>query len=98
MYLVKFEYNYADEFDVTGWRLMNQERMDKFNEGIEKAKYPRECYFGTNEALVLETKEDILSALEIIEINDMEANVLETLIGKSHGFVPYCSDWPSYDG
>jgi len=98
MYLVKFEYNYADEFDVTGWRLMNQERMDKFNEGIEKAKYPRECYFGTNKAFEIQNKEEILSAFEIIEINDMEANILKTIIGESHGFVPYCSDWPSYDG
>lgn len=88
-YLVKYEYDYADEFDVYGFELLDQDGIDKLNNRIENLTYPYESYFGTNEALLLENIEEIKYGLKIIKITYNDYISLEKLFGTRYGSFPY---------
>lgn len=93
-FLVKFNDNYADEFDLEGFWLEKAESKEEviilISNGFESErgnKYPVECYFGTNEYLQYNNIEDYLSVLNISEITKEEYDVLQKLFGGSFGQV-----------
>ena len=94
--LVKYEDNYADEFDIAGFKIFEtNDHYIKWSEEVEHAFYfddcdlvrtgPVEIYFGTNEFVSFETIKDYQKCLEVKEISAYEADLLESLIGADYG-------------
>lgn len=81
-YLVKFEADYADEFDVYGFRVMNESQFQEFTANLEKIKFPQEVYFGTNEAVEFESLDEYKRAFKSKEIDRNEHLVLKRLFGN----------------
>jgi hypothetical protein len=97
MLLVKFDDNWADEMDVSGFKLFDN--LDAWNAAIAGFKARMEIvdgedngyfevYFGTNEYIEYETVEEFLTRFDITEISDAAAAVIETLFpeAKSYGY------------
>jgi hypothetical protein len=84
-YLIKFSGDYADEFDVQGFRVLREDQYAEFVERVKNAQYPQEVYFGTNEYIEFYSASSYLSGLEVEEISDNEAEVLLGLFGDEYG-------------
>jgi hypothetical protein len=83
MLLVTGNFNYADEFDLSEWTTMT---VGEFKELVEKLKGQEdefEWYFGTNEQLIFENGEDLLSQLSFEKITDEQSDVLDKLFDGS---------------
>ena len=78
-YLLKYDDNYADEFDISGFRVYDEPGYDSFKERVKSAKYPQERYFGTNEFVEFDSAKDYLKRIDISEISEIEAKVLMKL-------------------
>jgi hypothetical protein len=82
-YLVIESNDYADEFDIEGFKVFKSENEESLEiQLIDDQEFPCEKYFGTNEAIEFETKEDFLESLSIVEITEEELKVLKKLFGK----------------
>jgi hypothetical protein len=82
-YLVKESSDWADEFDIEGFKIIEAESEEKVEEKlIDGRKFPCELYFGTNEAQEYETKEELLNDVEIVEISEEEVKVFEKFFGN----------------
>lgn len=84
-YLVAYDGNYADEFDVHFHTVMTEEELKKAKEDINtwEDDEEREFYFGTNEEIYI-IKEEVLECLDYAkEITDEENEVL-TRLGVDH--------------
>ena len=79
-YLVTIEADYADEFYVSAYAIMKQNRKDIFEKNINGLTEAREIYFGTNESIEV-TKDDY----EIKEITDEEATMIANVVGSEFG-------------
>ncbi len=91
-YLVKFQKDYADEFDVYGITAMTSyELLDYIKEvnGIDNNNYPVEYGFGTNESLIYESSKDIFEALTVIEITVEQYEFLNAAGLIQFGHFPY---------
>lgn len=79
-YLVKYNGNYADEFDVYFHQVMSEEELRITKQAIGRTNW--ECedfYFGTNEWIDVST-EDLLKWLQLAqEITPEQFKVLEDL-------------------
>lgn len=96
MILVKFDDNWADEMDVSGFKLFDN--LDAWNAAIAEFKEEREIdedvvennyfeiNFGTNEWNVYESLDDFLSNFEVIEISDTDAAVIEAMFPEAVKF------------
>jgi hypothetical protein len=71
-YLVKYEDNYADEFDIQGFRIFTEVELKAFKTLVKTAKYPQEVYFGTNESISYDSFTDY---------TEEEASLLTKLFG-----------------
>lgn len=100
MVLVKYDSNYADEFDVEGFIVMPQSEWLKHITGVEKhfQKWDSEhepdrwgnregieVYFGTNEQMIYEGFESYRRSFEVSELSDADYETLKRLFGKSYG-------------
>jgi hypothetical protein len=97
MYLVKFSSDWADEFTMEGFVIMNEEKFRHFMNCIENAEYPRESYFGTNEFFEFSSKEDVLECIEVKQISNDDVIVIKRHFNCGFGHMPSCSDWLSED-
>jgi len=87
MLLVKFDDNWADEMDVSGFKLFKSEQdwqkaIDKFKDELDiddEEDCCFEVYFGTNEENQYTSFSRFLRRFEVIHISDAEAAVLLTL-------------------
>lgn len=78
--LIKYDDNWANEFDVNGFFATTLEEWEKFINEVSKASYPQEVYFGTNEFIEFETFEDFYNKLTITKISEKEFNILSKLL------------------
>lgn len=96
-FLVKEDANWADEFDLQGFKVFESDSEDSLKSELlsefvadrcddDEDPFPTECYFGTNEAVVVESEEDFFNALTFVEISNDEYNCLIKLF-------PRCHDW-----
>jgi len=94
-YFVKLEKDWADEFDVKSLSVISEKDWKQFQEDINKYDgYPIECYFGTNEALLFESEQDIMHSLSPVEVSESEAELLKKVMkGKSFGQVDVFDVW-----
>jgi len=77
--LLKWEKDWADEFDMTGFRVLSDKIWGAFQIAVEKMEYPQDMYFGTNEEYVFENASAIMSGIKTLEINDEDIKVLKKL-------------------
>jgi hypothetical protein len=85
-YLVIENSNYADEFDLQGYKIIEAEsEQDLKNKILKDKEFPCEFHFGTNEATKFETEEELFEALTIKELTDIEAITLIDILGKRFG-------------
>ncbi|TFG99045.1 hypothetical protein E4H12_04075 [Candidatus Thorarchaeota archaeon] len=87
--LVTYNSNWADEMDIDGFYLTTQFRWDRFVERVNshfKDKDDYTYYIGTNEEIVYESVEMLLSDFKVEEITAEEATLVLKLFGKGFGF------------
>lgn len=94
-YLLKYDYNWADEADFRGFQLVDQKGLDAINKGIDEAYYPREHYFGTNEEIIFEDASEVREGIEVIEITHIDYETLKNLFGMGFGSTPDFVSWES---
>lgn len=92
-YLIKFDKDWADEFNVYGFKIFEQQEWDKLYKKLKKNKDKETSFgFGTNEGWDDETIQSFLDDLEIIEITEDEKTTLEKLFNDSFGVFPDFED------
>ncbi|MEK5036247.1 hypothetical protein MKY96_32880 [Paenibacillus sp. FSL R7-0302] len=85
LYLMKYSDNWADEMDVQGHCIINQNDMEYFIDSAEMVDYS-DFYVGTNEEITYKGKQSVLKAVKFIEITKEESEVLERLGLDDCGF------------
>lgn len=80
--LIKWEQNWADEFDMTGFQILSDEDYNRFIDRINNADYPVEASFGTNESYEFESIEDITRSIDAITLTEKEAETFSNLFGE----------------
>lgn len=93
MKLVKWEKDWADEFDMTGFELMSDEKYAKFERSLKVIEYPTEACFGSNESYEFERADDITSGITAMDITEEEGQTIRKLFHKfdkytSFGWTP----------
>ena len=79
-YLVKYNGNYADEFDVYFHQVMSEDELKELRESIGKTNWEyEEFYFGTNEWIDVNTIDLLEQLNNVISISDEEYKILEKL-------------------
>lgn len=71
-YIVYFDDNYSDEFDIGGFKVFNFEQYSKWQNCLEKKMFPMEYYFGTNEEVYFKSLEDYRNHLSVVSISKQE--------------------------
>ena len=92
-YLIKYEYNYGDEFDIEGFQILDENEMKDINEGIDKANYPKEYYFGTNEEIEWKNSKEVRDGITVTELTNTEYHILKNLFNGGFGKTPDFADW-----
>ncbi|MHA2280095.1 MAG: hypothetical protein ACXAC5_04365 [Promethearchaeota archaeon] len=84
--LVKFRDNYADEFDIEGWKIMCKESWDNYVKAMKKdVVWPQSKYFGTNEGIEWSDADEHLYCFKAIPITPEEEQIIVKVIGKRFG-------------
>lgn len=73
-FLVKENSNYADEFDIKGFKIFKAESEEILREEIKNKvldgdEFPLEKYFGTNEAIEINNEEELWQNISIEPIS-----------------------------
>lgn len=84
--------SWADEFDLSGYQLVQAETEDAALQVCadgydidDPDEYPIELYFGTNESQTYSNKNELMQDIEIKEITEQEYNVISKVLGDSFG-------------
>lgn len=86
-YLIEYDDNYADEFDVSGFRIV--ENIHSWNNEIDNLSENDYSYcFGSNEVIEYYSSEDFCNALRITKISDEQYDTILKLFGESYGLFP----------
>lgn len=93
MWLVKFDANWADEFDIYGFRLLTDGEKEHWDKTVvEKADEGFEWNFGTNEGFEDETVESFSHNYSFAKIEDEAVETIMSNFGKEFGHFPYLPD------
>lgn len=83
--LVKWSSNYADEFDVDGFVLMDESVWNEAKEKIPKYEDEISIGFGTNEEIEYSNGQEFFNDLSAQVLSNLEAGIIEQTIGGSFG-------------
>lgn len=93
--LVRFNDNWADEFDCDGFTIMSEKEWKNYKKLANKVIWPREIGFGTNEHFEYDSAQDYLSAFIRRRITKSEEALIrkifhiKTRLGSSSfGIIP----------
>lgn len=93
--MLKGAFDWADEFDVYGLEMVTEEQWNWTNKLLDSLDYPFTQYFGTNQDIEFNSKEDILCDIKVIEITEDEIATFK----KVFGFRGYSFGWmPDFVG
>lgn len=95
--LVKFDDNWADEMDLSGFRVMGAEDYEEWQKALKLLTFPYEPYFGTNENTCYADMIDFQRTLDTQTISDEDAAVIINLFGKKYGHFPSIEDHVDWD-
>ncbi len=91
--LVKFEDNYADEFDVDGFRLLRGQQWIEHVKEIVEGKYPCEYGLGTNEWIEYEHPYDMLETFKVHRLTEEQYAWMEGLFPRAQGWFAENYSW-----
>lgn len=75
--LVKFERNWADEFDVKGFLIIKKtEWEDHLNWIRDRMDWPQENGFGTNQSIIWVSAKEYLSSFKVVDVSVDEAAII----------------------
>lgn len=80
-YLMTAKYDYADEFDTVNVQVITSKEYDTFLEDLENTEFPVEMGFGTNEAIYLSDKEEVLYGITLTPISEDTYNEIKPALG-----------------
>jgi 23S rRNA A2030 N6-methylase RlmJ len=84
--LAKSSFDYGDEFDCECFTTFdNRAEYDEWLESVQRQldeENTIEHYFGTNEALQINSVEEVEDSIELIEITPEEQRILKKLFGN----------------
>jgi len=83
--LVEFSTNWADEMDLSGFKVYDKAEWEKLVTKVSSHKTSFEVYFGTNESNEYENGKALLEEYTITHISDADAEVIERLLGGEYG-------------
>lgn len=87
--LVIFSKDWADEFNVDGFRVYDSDKLESLKQRINANSSANfEYYFGTNEGWDEEVGEFFKHSYEFKEISNLEAEVIKKCFGNSFGVFP----------
>lgn len=97
--IVKFDSDWADEFQVSGFRIMpraiwvahEKEAREKFGERS------RTVYFGANEFFEYESAEDYLRNFHVVEAAQEDVETVQRIFGRDFGLFPSIEDFGEED-
>lgn len=78
-YLVTFEADWADEFEVKGFSLMTEIECKKHKEVIKKLNYSFELSFGGNDGIEFKNGKDLNSCLTYKKITEDEYKLIKKM-------------------
>jgi hypothetical protein len=85
--LVRFNENWADEFDLRGGWVATQADYRAWCASVQTCRYPAECYFGTNESIEYTNYDSVMRACVAQPITKTQYNVLSGLFPGTFGMV-----------
>lgn len=86
MYLVKYSDNYADEFDIQGFRLFTETEYNEWDAEVCKLYYwPATYQFGTNEDITYEDFDSYRYKIDVLEISEERYNFMSKCFGTTYG-------------
>ena len=96
MILVKFEHNYADEYDVIGYTIMDVDEyftfIDAAHESFRQAKLDSDTItssWGGNDCIEFESYDDWRTGITPKEISQEDASALIKTLGRTYGHCCY---------
>ena len=102
--LIQYKDNYADEFDISGFMIVEESEWNMYLKFLQSDKiaWPQCWYFGTNEGVQFDSLGELLSCYTRVQISDAEAEFLEMAFGveNSGQYGQFCyfdtqDDWVS---
>ncbi len=92
MLLIKFDCNYADEFNMSGFKLVSHDEFYAFLHRVKeyfKENKTLEIGFGSNESFILESENGLTDCFTVTSIFEHEENVLLNLFENAEcGYFP----------
>lgn len=88
---LRYDNNWADEFDVEGFIIVEQEWWENHQKEVREkfGKQHREVGFGTNEEIEYCDADDYLNSFTVLSLTQDEIGVLKKALGGSFfGIVP----------
>jgi hypothetical protein len=83
--IVKYEDNWADEFDVETTWIVRKEVFEAWaNLVTEKITEEQEIYFGTNEYITIHSGKEVVDACTVLPIPENEARILLKWLGAGY--------------
>ena len=82
--LAKFKSDWADEFDVHGFKVMTEEQYKVWLKELNAVRWPQEMYFGTNEAFEFNSLDEYQECIEIQLIDENEYIALKKLFDTKY--------------
>lgn len=76
-YLVKYKANWADEFDVYGHEVLNEEEFKLYTAGLDNLHELEYC-FGTNQEIHYKSNESLKKDFTFQELTQAEYEVLKS--------------------
>ena len=86
--LIKWSSNWADEMDVEGFIIVDEEDLDLFKKNLEKDQ-PITVSIGTNEWIDYNSVKDLAKQISILKITEQDAQVIHDILGKWWGFTNF---------
>jgi hypothetical protein len=88
MYLVKFQDNYIDEFNIYGFFLIEDVDKAIFEKKVNSQVYPYEQFIGSNQTIIYDSAQEFLNHLEWIYIDEIQYTILQKHFGTGWGTNP----------
>lgn len=83
--LIKWSSNWADEMDVEGFIIVNDEDLQMFKENLEKIDCPITISVGSNQWIDFENGEDLRKSVRVITLTEEQTKVVNDLFGNCWG-------------
>lgn len=91
MKFIKFEGNWADEMDISGFAIFMDKTWDQYLDIWKNASYPQEYCVGTNESIEFDSFNDFCRHFDVQEIEEAEAATIRKFFEMDddcYGFFP----------